>query len=115
MKEEQIVQKYTPPQLSGHKVAYKGKRYWVIEIDEAHPFEGINAGFAAFVIYDADASCTIATAIKRAQGGYEVSLMSHVELTYAAESIRDMVAVSAMEIGKYMDAIVFLRRGPPVR
>ena len=47
MKEEQIVQKYTPPQLSGHKVAYKGKRYWVIEIDEAHPFEGVDAGSAA--------------------------------------------------------------------
>ena len=99
------MQKYTPPQLSGHKVAYKGKRYWVIEIDEAHPFEGVDAGSAAFVIYDAATPCIIATAIKRAQGGYKCNLHSHVALTYAAESIRDMVAMSEKEMGKYMDAI----------
>jgi hypothetical protein len=34
---------YKPPQLSGHNVAYKGKRYWVIEIDNDHPFEFVDA------------------------------------------------------------------------
>ncbi len=29
--------KYTPPKLDGHKVLYKGKRYWIYEIDEEHP------------------------------------------------------------------------------
>lgn len=31
---------YSKPELDGHKVLYKGRRYWVFEVSADHPFEG---------------------------------------------------------------------------
>jgi len=44
---------YIPPELSGHKVAYRGRRYYVIEIDENHPFKLFDVNHGEFVVYDA--------------------------------------------------------------
>ncbi len=30
---------YEKPNLDGHDVLYKGKRYWVFKIDKNHPFQ----------------------------------------------------------------------------
>jgi hypothetical protein len=43
--------KYTPPKLNGHKILYKGKRYWVFEIDKDHPFENME-DVCSIIVYD---------------------------------------------------------------
>jgi hypothetical protein len=97
--------KFARPHLDGHRVLYKGKRYWVIEVDADHPFEGIDASCAEFVVYDLLARGVVATATKMAKGRYACSLMSHVALTYSVDSVRDMVMTSAKEMNRYMKAI----------
>jgi hypothetical protein len=42
---------YTPPVLDGHKILYKGKRYWVFEVDEEYPFEGYEKD-CRYLIFD---------------------------------------------------------------
>jgi len=42
---------YTPPKLSGHKMLYKGKRYWAFEINQEHPFENYEQD-CSIIIYD---------------------------------------------------------------
>lgn len=43
--------KYTPPQLSGHTVLFKGTRYYVFKVSKDHPFEGYEDGYTVLV-YD---------------------------------------------------------------
>lgn len=43
--------KYTRPILSGHKVLYKGLRFWIFEISKDFPFNGIEE-YANLVVYD---------------------------------------------------------------
>ena len=43
--------KYTQPDINDHKVLYKGRRYWVFEVSEIHPYRGYE-DIASFVFYD---------------------------------------------------------------
>lgn len=43
--------KYIPPKLQGHKVIYKGRRFWIFEVSEEHGFEDCEE-FCTLVIYD---------------------------------------------------------------
>ena len=43
--------KYTPPVLNGHKVLYKGKRYWAFEISKEHPYENYEKD-CSIIVYD---------------------------------------------------------------
>jgi hypothetical protein len=49
---------YTPPVLVGHNVLYKGKRYWVIQIDNDHPFENYEND-CSYVVFDKECGCVI--------------------------------------------------------
>jgi hypothetical protein len=43
------------PELHGHNILYKGRRYWVIEIDTDHPFETLEEDYTVIVfdkLYD---------------------------------------------------------------
>lgn len=46
------VSRYTPPKLNGHNVAFKGKRWWIIEVDDDHPFEGHPFDGEMFIVFD---------------------------------------------------------------
>jgi hypothetical protein len=81
--------KYIYPALNGHRVLYKGKRFWVFEIGSEFPFNGIEK-FCEVIIYDKEYGCEIAGAKKSANGycgsligpqdSVEVSGSSSVEL-----------------------------------
>jgi hypothetical protein len=43
---------YAPPRLDGHTVLYRGKRFYVFEVDAEHPFENFEA-HAQVLVYDA--------------------------------------------------------------
>ena len=43
--------KYIQPDIDGHKVLYKGRRYWVFEVSKTHPYRGYE-NIASFVFYD---------------------------------------------------------------
>ena len=72
---------YTSPQLSGHKILFKGKRFWIFEISEEHPFEGFEDA-CEIVLFDKVAVAPIAFA-KKTLDGFEGALsftMEYVEV-----------------------------------
>ncbi len=42
---------YINPALDGHNVLYKGKRYWVFEISNEHPYEDYEKDYS-IIIFD---------------------------------------------------------------
>ena len=42
---------YIYPDLNGHKVLYKGKRFWIFEISKEFPFRGYEE-FCDVIVYD---------------------------------------------------------------
>ena len=46
-----MFKRYTEPKLTNHKILYKGKRYWVFEIDKEHPFENME-DVCSIIVYD---------------------------------------------------------------
>jgi len=59
--------KYIYPDLNGHKVLYKGKRFWVFEINSDFPFEGYEE-HCSVIVYDKEDGCEIAGAQKNTKG-----------------------------------------------
>lgn len=52
--------RYRTPDLEGNRIAYKGRRFWVIELAEGRSFQLIAPEFADFVVYDRLNDCAIA-------------------------------------------------------
>ena len=42
---------YSKPKLNGHKVLYKGRRYWVFEVSDEFPYGG-SEEIDKIVVYD---------------------------------------------------------------
>jgi hypothetical protein len=65
--------KYAYPDLDGHKILYKGKRFWVFQVSSELPFKGIEK-FCQVIVYDKKYGCEIAGA-KNSPDGYSGSLI----------------------------------------
>jgi hypothetical protein len=61
--------KYIYPELNGHRVLYKGKRFWVFEISSDFPFNGMEE-FCQIIVYDKEYGCEIAGAESSGNGYY---------------------------------------------
>jgi hypothetical protein len=46
-----MVSKYTEPELTNHKILYKGKRYWVFEISKENPYENME-NVCSIIVFD---------------------------------------------------------------
>jgi hypothetical protein len=93
--------RYTPPELNGHKVAYRGRRFWIVEVDEDHPFDWVAAESGQYAIYDALFGSTIAYASEDPGGGYacEFHYGPHVLGCYV-NALKDMGRVVSAESWK---------------
>ncbi len=90
---------YLPPEINGHNVPYKGKRYWVIEVDADHPFEWVDSETANFAVYDKSMRYVIATVQLDDDGRYWVQMATHCESALIADDLKD----AAQSAGKRMD------------
>ena len=75
------VSRYTPPELLGHKILFKGKRFWIFEISNEYPFEDYEGAYE-IVLFDKVAAAPIAFA-RRTLNGFEGALsftMDYVEV-----------------------------------
>jgi len=94
-----------PSDLNGNNVPYKGKRFWVIEIEKDRPYDFINKEMADFAVWDKVYGNVTALLTKKPRRKFVVSLMSHVALEYGADVIRDAVRIADREFENYMKAI----------
>lgn len=90
--------KYIYPDLNGHKILYKGKRFWVFEISTEYPFEGMEK-HCHVIVYDKEYGCDIAGAQKNADG-YSGSLIGPQE----------SVEVSGRSPVELLDSVIYAIR-----
>ena len=80
---------YTPPELCGHNVPYKGKRYWVIEVDAEHPFEWVDAETAHFAAYDKYMRCVVALLTAQEDGSLWVQMATQCDSGFYAGTLKE--------------------------
>jgi hypothetical protein len=68
---------YFYPEITGNKILYKGKRFWIFEISSEFPFQGYEE-FSEIIVFDKHAGSEMAAAKKTADG-YEGSLIGPQE------------------------------------
>ena len=90
--------KYTFPDLKNSSLAYKGRRFWIIEIAEGDTFASDMYWVDGdYIFYDALYQSLygegfIATISKSEAGGFAVSpIGTHVDMSYEVESLREVV------------------------
>ncbi len=94
--------RYTLPNLEGHKVAYRGRRFWVIEVDEQHPFDWVKTNLGRYAIYDMAGGMTIASASEAPGGRYICTYpLGQGELHCHANTVSEMGRVVDAEYRKY--------------
>jgi len=87
--------RYKPPELNGNKVAFRGKRFWVIEIVEGRWFDLVDRDVAEFAVYDAAAGLTISWASRKQGGGFACQTWcGMVELDFDVERLEELGRVS---------------------
>src|SRR3954449_4727747 len=89
--------RYKPPELTGHKVAFKGRRWWIIEVDEEHPFDWVTSELGSFAIYDKAEGSVVGCASRAERGTYECQFPS-------GQYIFECEAASIKDIGKAINA-----------
>jgi hypothetical protein len=87
--------RYTPPELDGHKVLYSGKRYWIFEIDEEHPYtqhpyETFET-YYELVVYDKLECCPVAFCHKDLTGELNLGTFQSC-LTVSGADYRSLIA-----------------------
>jgi hypothetical protein len=80
---------YTEPELEGHSVPYKGKRFWVIDVDADHPFEWVDAEVGNYAVYDKTMRCVIATIQVDDDGRFWVKMATQCDSGFLADSLQD--------------------------
>ena len=79
---------YTSPEIAGHNVPYKDKRYWVIEVDAEHPFEWVDSAVANYAVYDKSMRYVIATIKTQSDGKLWVQMATHCDSGFVADDLR---------------------------
>jgi len=89
---------YTYPDLNGHKILYKGKRFWVFEISPEFPFEGQEKN-CEVIVYDKEYGCEIAGATIN-PSGYSGSLIGPQELVEVSGDSPEDLLDSVIELSR---------------
>jgi hypothetical protein len=90
--------KYSKPTLNGHKVHYKGRRFWVFEVSQEFPFLGAEK-IDKIVVFDGLYSVDICWCHLNEKGEYEgVIPYGQHQLDVSGKTVKDLVANVAMTI-----------------
>ena len=83
---------YKSPALDGHKILYKGKRFWIFEISMKYPFQGYEGVEDRVIIYDKVYGAPVACVVKNKVGfdGKLTDTMDTVEV--GGKSLQDLLA-----------------------
>ncbi len=83
--------KYTSPNVGDNKVAYKGKRYWIVEFSGNDKIDGFGRENCQFIMYDKDRNGILAY-IDMKDGVYYASLAWGIDdFTRKFDNIKDVV------------------------
>ena len=85
---------YTKPKLNGHRILYAGKRYYVFEVDEDHPYEDCETHCDLVIFDKSDEIYNGVTAWckKLPDGGFEgATPLGQGVYPFSAKTIKELV------------------------
>ena len=98
--------RYTRPELGPHKVAYKGRRYWVIEISETENFEYISRKDHQYAVWDGTFGAIVAVIDTTKEGKFLGKIIAHVDMASTEfTSLQDAAQILSDEADRYIDHI----------
>ncbi len=99
-----MTMKYKQPTVGDNKVVYKGKRYWIIELSGKDEIEGFGSDFCQYLMYDKLYEGILATIVRDDKGTLTASLMSHVELSYDFQDMKELIRSVPLHADAYYKA-----------
>ncbi len=94
---------YIIPILGDNTIAYKGRRFWIVELTGQDDFEFISKDEFDFVLYDKLVGCLIAT-IKKLDGEkVKVFLNGYDAVTYEFDSLKIAARQAPVLIWRYFN------------
>ena len=98
--------KYTRPDIGRNTIAYKGRRYWMIELAKDGKFDFVTKEFGDYVLWDCLFNAVIATIRKAKEGGVIGSLQSHVELSYSFQNVEEAAKNLPVKYESYIKHVI---------
>ena len=86
--------RYVTPDLEGNIIAYKGRRYWLVELAEDGQFQCVDTSIADYVVFDRLDNAPIGRVARMPGGGFEVSTIMGLAGPEEADTLREAVQVA---------------------
>lgn len=86
--------RYVTPDLEGNSIAYKGRRYWLIELAEDGMFQCVDTSIADYVVFDRLDNAPIGRVAKIPGGGLEVSTIMGFAGPDEVDTLKEAVAAA---------------------
>lgn len=95
---------YVTPDLEGNALAYRGRRYWLVELAECGKFQCVEQSIADYVVFDRRDNAPIGRVTRVPGEGFEVSTIMGFAGPEPAETLREAVKVAVRLIDEEIRA-----------
>ena len=95
--------KYITPDLEGNRLAYRGRRYWLVELAGGNSFQCVDKEVADYVVFDRLDNAPIARVTRMSDGTFEISTIMGFASDYSV-TLEEAVKVAASLIDEELKA-----------
>ena len=96
--------RYVTPDLEGNTLAYKGRRYWLVELAEDGEFQCVDTSIADYVVFDRLDNAPIGRVAQIPGGGFEVSTIMGFAGPEEVDTLREAVATAVALLNEELKA-----------
>ena len=97
--------KYITPDLEGNRLAYRGRRYWLVELADGALFQCVDKEEADYVVFDRLDDAPIARVTRMPDGTIEISTIMGFASDYSV-TLEEAVKVAASLIDEELKACI---------
>jgi hypothetical protein len=87
--------RYVTPDLEGNTLAYRGRRYWLVELSPGGCFQCVDTTVADYVVFDRLYDAPVGRVSRDPDGGFEVSTIMGFAGPDYAPTLREAVQLAA--------------------
>ena len=95
--------KYITPNLEGNRLAYRGRRYWLVELADGASFQCVDKEEADYVVFERLDDAPIARVTRIPDGTFEISTIMGFASDYSV-TLEEAVKVAASLIDEELKA-----------
>ncbi len=97
--------KYITPDLEGNRLAYRGRRYWLVELADGASFQCVDKEEADYVVFERLDDAPIARVTRIPDGTFEISTIMGFASDYSV-TLEEAVKVAASLIDEELKACI---------